>query len=54
LDDYQFGLSKDESEIRVRILKKEKSFSGITDKGKIDEYIMTETIPGKGFNNIAK
>jgi hypothetical protein len=41
-DSAQFELSKDESEIRIRYLN----------KGMLDEYLMTETIPGEGFAKI--
>ena len=43
---YQFELSKDESELRMRYLDSEKDI--------IDEYLMTETTPGEGFTKIEK
>jgi hypothetical protein len=42
---YQFELSKDESELRVRQLDFKKSTT-------IGEYLMTETTPGGGFTKI--
>ena len=45
---YQFELSKDESELRVRYLD---SWNSATT---INEWLMTETNPGDGFTIIEK
>jgi hypothetical protein len=43
VDNFNFEMSKNESEVRVRHFDYEKSTTTI------DEYLMTENTPGEGF-----